>query len=476
MKSILLISFLLSTSAMAININEATLVDWARNSSFNKQRLELQKLNTTIDEEKFKENFIYNFDAQASYLKTKETSFSSFAPVNSPIENFEVKLSKATRQGIQVTAQASASQVTNNYYKNGSTSSVGASLRVDLYKDFLGRLTKKREASLKYQTKIAQAELRISETAFVSEVRKLYWSIIANNESLRISKNLLKTAKKLEEDTYKRYRSNIADKSELSRIRSQVQARNGQIFVLEYERSNLYRRLRELFPNKLTALTIELEKYNLDKTVEEVLACTVKISSSKNLPLNYTEYDDVLQLLKEDLQAKLRANSAYSKPDLAFVSEVNLIGKEFSYSDSTSQLADEGKTSVSVGLVLNIPLGKQKKNTEDIQKEIITKSNISRYQEVQGKLSAFHIETLKSIKVLYKVIDTQKKNTILLDQTLSESNKKFRQARISARDLIQDEDNLLQSNLDEIKTKYNVITTIIDYFSIYNQTPCKMNL
>ncbi len=476
MKHLFLLSTLLIGNAFALELNEKVIVEWARHTSFNKHIIDLQKLNASINKEKFNENFIYQLDAQANYMKTKETSFSSFVPVSSPIENFELKLSKATKKGIHVTASASTGQVSNNYYSNGTTSTVSASIKFDLYKDFLGRLTSVRENSLKYKDEIAKAEARISETAFVSEVRKLYWSIVANNEALSISKRLLKTAEKLEKDTYNRFKSNVADKGELARIRSQVQARNGQIYVLEYERSNLYRKLRELFPEQMKATNIELEKYNLDKVVQQVLACTMKISQSNELPNNYTEYDDILELLKVDLEAQVAANTSYSKPDLALVTETKLIGKDFSYSDSFTEVADEGKSSVSVGLVLNIPLGSQKKTTEALQKEMITKQSIAKYKEVSGKLSAFHVETLKSIKVLNNVIAAQKRNTILLDQTLTESNKKFKQARISARDLIQDEDSLLQSNLDEINTKYNVIATIIDYFSVYNQTPCEMNI
>ena len=230
-----------------------------------------------------------------------------------------------------------------------------------------------------------------------------------------------------------------------------------------------------MFPDKITDNNVSLTKYDLDKTVNDVLSCTLTISSKAQTPKDFTLYDEVLTLLKEDLSASKKVNSSYSMADLKLVSDVKYIGKDFSHSDSFEELTDDGRKAYSVALQLSIPLGQPKKQTEDIQDEILQKQNISKYQEIEGKMAAYHIQTMKSVRILNNVIAAQNRNAGFLSTTLKDSNKKFKQARLAARDLIQDEDRFLQNNLDTINTKYRVIEILINYFSVFTQTPCEIN-
>ncbi|EQC51984.1 hypothetical protein [Bacteriovorax sp. DB6_IX] len=230
-----------------------------------------------------------------------------------------------------------------------------------------------------------------------------------------------------------------------------------------------------MFPDKITDNNVSLTKYDLDKTVNDVLSCTLTIASKTQTPKDFTLYDEVLALLKEDLSASKKVNSSYSMADLKLVSDVKYIGKDFSHSDSFEELTDDGRKAYSVALQLSIPLGQPKKQTEDIQDEILQKQNISKYQEIEGKMAAYHIQTMKSVRILNNVIAAQNRNAGFLSTTLKDSNKKFKQARLAARDLIQDEDRFLQNNLDTINTKYRVIEILINYFSVFTQTPCEIN-
>lgn len=473
--NLLLPALFVNFSAHAIVINEDTLVKWAREENINNSRIELQKLNQKLSESSFNENFQTTLATNYSYTASKETTFSQYAVVNSPLKVAQVVLTKPTTYGVQAQVKASTNQVSNSFYKSGTTASFGASLAFDLYKDLLGKTSRANVESLSLKSEIAEKENEITKHAFVQDVRKLYWSLVANNESLTIAKNLFETAKKLEEDTKKRFANSVADKGELARTQSQVEARHGQVLILEFERSEIFKRLRQLFPEKLNDNSIELGKYSLDKTVMDVLACTTNINSKVQTPFEYTKYDEILELLKRDLELSQKVNNSHSQIDAKLITEMNYIGKKFSHADAIDELKDDGREQYSIGFQLNIPLDGKKKDTQKIQEEIIQKSNVAKYQEIEGKLNAFHTQTVQSIDVLYKVIAAQQRNAKYLDETLKTSKTKFKQARLSARELIQDEDSLLQSNLNEINTKYNVISTLIDYFSVFSSTPCAIN-
>lgn len=473
----LLTALLFSGASLAqtINITEDMLVGWAKDTNHTSSAIELQNLSSQINESTFNENFSARLKSSYSYSKSKETSFSQYAPVTSPIKNAQVILSKPTAYGLETSLTVSTNQVTNNFFTKGTTAAFGVGLAMDLYKDLFGKTTRANLESLQIKSEISKNETEISKHAFVQETRKLYWALVANNESLLIAKSLYETAKKLEEDTEKRFKNNVADQGEFSRTKSQTEARNGQILVLEFERSELFKRLKQLFPEKIANNDLSLASYNLDTTVAQVLGCTSNISSKSNAPFEYTRYDEVLGLLKKDLELSQRINRTTSKADVKLISELNYIGKDFSHSNAITELEESGRQQYSVGFQIDIPLDGKKTDSMNLRDEAITKANIARYQEIEGKLNAFHSQTVKSIDVLYRVIAAQKRNALYLGDSLKISKTKFKQARLSARDLIQDEDSLLQSNLSEINTKYNIISTLIDYFTVFNSTPCTIN-
>jgi len=82
---------------------------------------------------------------------------------------------------------------------------------------------------------------------------------------------------------------------------------------------------------------------------------------------------------------------------------------------------------------------------------------------------------VKVIGLLSEVVRSQKQNTLALEKRLQVQNRKFREARVSANDLILDQDALLNSNLTTISTQLEIINTIFDYLVVFTETPCEFN-
>ncbi|EQC47264.1 hypothetical protein [Bacteriovorax sp. Seq25_V] len=186
----------LSGNTYALSVSEDKLIEWAKSESFNAKKLELEKLNSEFNYNSFEDKFQTTLQAKYNYLKTKETSFSTFAPVTSPIKEAQVMLTKPTMYGVQGSVTAGTSQVSNNFYQNGTTAKFGAAIAIDLYKDLFGKTTRANHESLLIKKEIAKKESEITTHAYIGQVRKLYWSLVANNESLKIARELLDTDKK----------------------------------------------------------------------------------------------------------------------------------------------------------------------------------------------------------------------------------------------------------------------------------------
>ena len=122
---------------------------------------------------------------------------------------------------------------------------------------------------------------------FQVEVRKLYWSIIANNESIKIADKLLSSSELQLEDAEKRKKASIANETEVARLRAQVASRKALVSSLNYQKEAYNRALRSMVPS-IKSKDITFTSVDVDKTVKQVKTCALSISQQKEDSLKDT--------------------------------------------------------------------------------------------------------------------------------------------------------------------------------------------
>lgn len=463
-----------SQELQTIQINEKILWENIIKSSPTVMQLEASFLGQEFQHSSFKDNFNTNFEFNGYYAQTKEKQLNRYVPVTSPIQQYSLGIKKNTLGGMQVGAKLYTSQTSNNFFTKGTTSGISAQIALDLYKDIGGKISKARNENLKLSKEISQIDSQIKIKSFFSNVRKLYWALVANNESMKLTQELIKHSQKQVEEALKRLKSRVADEGEVSQYQSQLASRQSQMLYLQYQRENIFQQIKEFLPD-FSDKEIQLGKYNIDETVNNVLACTVQIKSFNQTPLDYTKLDELVVLLKNQYSQEEKITDTYSDMDLKLMGQYDSIGKDFSFSDSFTDLSDNGKSAFNVGLQLTIPLGSNIKDSREIKKKLDKKRYISQIDSNIAKMQAYHTQLVKSIDLLRKVVAAQKQNTLYLEKSLRTSQKKYNQARINVQQLVQEQDMYLQSSLQEIDVKTQVINTLLDYFSVFTETPCTFN-
>lgn len=464
----------LSAQAKTTKIDENFLKKELNKNSPTVQNIEANFLSLKLQESSVQDKFSYQVAGEASYLKTSERAFSVNSPVTSPVRSASLGIIRPTSLGMNFGVKGYSEQFSNNFVHNGTTTGVALEFQMDLFKDFLGGLTRNQVEALEYGTKTGEIEKDIQTKAFYQELRKLYWKLVANSESLKLSEKLLESSNKQAEESRRRLKNNIADSGEVARYESQVAARKANIIALKFEKESLVQSLKQLLPD-IANDNIELSPYNLNMTVLNVLACTSKIESYSSTPLENTRYDEVLSNLKLQYESQQKATERYNNMDVKLNSEFKKIGKNFNFSDSVDDLQNDGGHSVALGVSINIPIDGKKSATEEVQKLVEKKRFMAKQEEINARLTAYHTQVVKNIAFLQEIVKEQQINSAKLEHSLSVTKKKFSQARISVRELINDQDAYLQSNLSEIQTKYNVIATLLDYLAVYTETPCALN-
>lgn len=475
-----------SHSQETFTLSEKTLGGLAQDKSPQWESIEAAFLTSKAEAEQLHDRFRPELFGEASYAETREKAIIQFQPIWSPTKAGQVGVRQAFRGGVSLSAGVGVDQrsamTPNGTFRDVSTSTVRLDLQVDLWKDLLGRLSKAQSNSATFDIERAELDREINRKAFAISLRRTYWSLVANNEQIKIYEGLKNISGTQLTDARARLKAGVADGGEVARYEAQVASRQGSALYYRYQREILLKQLKTLLP-ELQGKEIALAAYNVPDMIKNVLACTEVIAAQKSVPLEYTRYDEVTKLLRQTQKEQNKLASSYDDVDLKFVGSVKTTGvasedngngvTKGSYGSAFDDWQDHNRSGYSAGLQLVIPIGKG--DTRKTQELLAQKRFDSQINQNDANLANTHQQLVKVIALLTDVVRAQKENTEALERRLVVQNRKFREARVSVNDLILDQDALLNSNLTTVNTQLEIINTILDYLVVFTETPCEFN-
>jgi len=481
--------FLLSLPSFSFDITEDTLLKLANKANPSLAEIESSFLTSKVQSMELDDKFGFEAYGGHNNIQTKEKSTISFQPVFKSVNQYTLGVKKYTKYGMVLDLNTSVDtrsgqSESGSDYKDLHTTVYEFGIQMDLWKDFLGRITKNQTENLQDIKAKDELQKEISISTFKVNVRKLYWAIMANHQKIEVMNKLYETAKVQAAEARKRKASSISDKAEVARFESFVHQRKGQILALEYEREALFKNLRELFPN-LNNEPLKVANIKLDKSIFEVVSCSTQIGKTTEVPYDSTKYDEVVNLLNGIKERQLKVDNTYDDIDLKFDLKLKKTGVSSSttdnsnytgdYQDSLDDMNDNDRSGLNAGIMLTIPFGEDKSSTKTVKEELTNKQFEASIDSLNAKVRATHSQIKNSIHLLNQVISEQRENSKQLGIRVKEMKKKYAQARIPEYVLLQDQDALLQSDLNVIDTQLMIVNTILDYISVFNEYPCSFN-
>lgn len=481
-------SISLSTFSASIELSEDFLAQIAKKGSPGLMQIEAAFLGAQVREGEVNELFSPELFGRAAYAETNEKAIISFIPIWSPTKQAQLGLRQNFTGGLSAEAAVSTDQrsavTAASKYRNISTTTLSFTLQMDLWKDLFGRMSSAQLESSQLEAKRAELERDIQTRTYNISLRRLYWSLVANQESLKISEELLKTAQKQASETNQRFRNSVAESDEVARYEAQVASRQGTLVYLEYQKEIYLKQLRNLLP-ELSNSELTLGEYDLSKTFDKVMACTATIASESKVPYQFTKYDEATEMIRKVRANAATLNSRYDDPDVKLYGLVKTTGVDSeqatptvnrgSYGGSVEDFQDNNRRGYEVGLSFTMPLGDAKTQTQK-SKELYDQKRLSAaIENSDSQVINTHQQLVKQVSLLNEVIRSQKINSEQLAKRLKFMRKKYEQARASVNDLIQDQDALLSSELTSIETKLMILNVLFDYLAIYTETPCEFN-
>jgi outer membrane protein TolC len=206
------------------------------------------------------------------------------------------------------------------------------------------------------------------------------------------------------------------------------------------------------------------------------LSCSQRLESLDQVPWQYTSYDELLGFSKEIYQQQQKISAKYAQADVSFfIQAKNQSVANGSYSTSFSDFMDDRKEGIAFGISISTALDHRSARSQKVLEEIDKLRYQKEQESILGQMNSYHRQIVSSVKILNEVIVQLHKNSRYLQQSLKEVERKYNQARITFREYIQEQNLLLESNLNEIKTKLEIIHTLLDYFTVFTETKCELN-
>ncbi len=489
MKKLLLLATLAINAPQAkVLLTEEVLLKESVNNTPQMDQLESTLLSAQANRSQFLEQYGLNGYGGISHMQTKERPINSFQLINTPITQAQVGLQKKFHSGLKTSVDISTYQYSakgNSFIptvNDGTTTVVSFTAEMDIWKDLLGKLSENQVNNLKLMEEQSKLQKKINLNSYQISLRKIYWALVANNESLKIYNNLLQTADRQLKESQDRLKSRVAEKDEVLRYKAQKASRQSSLEYYKYQKQSLIKQLRQFIPN-FNEQDIELGAYNLDKTVDEVLTCTFQIVKYPSIPYENTDYDELVALIKGMQKNYKDINSEYDSPNVNLYGTVKSTGVgadqattiDGSYGKSFQDMTDNNRLGFEAGVNVSFSLGDRQKTTKEYLAEYDQKRLDATLKNTEANMLATHKELSRSIQYLVTVVKSEKINAQNLAQRIKFMKKKYEQARATVSDLIADEDAYMNAQLSSINAQLEIVNVVLDYLTIFNQTPCDFN-
>lgn len=424
----------------------------------------------------FDEQFQWQWVTKFDHSKSKEKAIANFIPTFGPTYRYSTGVAKRLAGGLSLEANVFTDQqsTVDNFIDEATRTGYQIGISVDLWKNLFGRIDRAQLEDLELSLKKQKLESKISKRMLELDLRAIYWSLVANQEQIEVSKELLRAAESQLKAGLKRESQYAADRGEVARYRAQVASRMATVKNLEFQRDQLIQTLKEQLPH-LASAKFTLAPVNTSKNFAKIYQCAKRIGASDNIPWENTEVDELIGIIEKSYEEKQTISRRYSDLDVQLTSQYQSSGVAQGYSNSYDDFIDNRRGGYSVGLQITVPLGGEKSEAKEALITADYKQFLAEKNKFLAQVRSQQSQIVSMIELLWAATESLKKNGDSLDISIASSKQKFRQARISLDQLINEQDALLNSRLGVIETKLQIARTMLSYFKTFTEDPCDLN-
>jgi outer membrane protein TolC len=460
-----------------LNLNEAMLSKMARQSNPTALQIQSLQVSSQLQHQSEKARYGAALTSQLSYSSSEEEPVIQVAPVFQPAATINAGIQKRTPWGLSGSAGIHSEQYTtaNKAIDQATQVGIKLGLEIDLWKNLLGRLDQLKLKTTEFELKKSELIVSFQQKQFEMDVRKIYWSLVANSMSQKLNMELVNSAQKQLKEAKKRYRQAVADKGEVARYEAQLSSRQASLLFFDHQKNILESQLKRLLP-ELSKFQINLQDLDIQQQQAKVSQCIGQIMASPFAPpKNFSSIGEIASLISRIETSSTSLSAWTDSADLKFKAQLKQSSTAKGYSGSIENYPEQSRPGVQLALEFSLPLNPNLSASSQSQIALSKLKARSESSDLLAQLTSEHMKTKQSLKLLAEATKTLNQAVKHLNQSLATSKKKYEQARIDINTLIMEQDNLFNSQLSEIDTKHQVIHLVYDYFKTFDKFPCGIN-
>jgi len=428
--------------------------------------------------------------SQLSYAENKQLPLISFQPIFSPERYGMLGLKQQVPLGFSWDFYVSTLQQdvngrgAINNFKNVTTTTFGLNLELDLWQNFLGRQSR----SLLQQSYLEGEESKIiksqADKRFVIDIRKLYWSLVANEQSLFLIREILKISEQQWLESKKRQSKSLAESDEVSRYEAQYLGKKAALSFKLYQKEKLLQDLKRQLVQFSTA-DVVIKPVDIEVAQGQAMQCIKQIAQARELPLELTSVDEQIGILKAIQMAQENRISRMSDVDIKLFTNLKSTGvsstlqasNEYTGSSSGAwnDLYQNDRWGHEIGLKVVLPLGENTSKQQEAQRLFQNKSKEVQWKRLLEELKIQHIQFKTMIVLLDEGVAAQDLQSKRFKNVITSMQKKYQQARVSLTDLLANQENYFEAELRSIDARFEVLSYLLDYLKLFPETKCAFN-
>ncbi|OFZ29300.1 MAG: hypothetical protein A2622_07745 [Bdellovibrionales bacterium RIFCSPHIGHO2_01_FULL_40_29] len=443
--SIIALAMTLSTTTFALTLDEYMLVVKTKNKVFRAYEASLEASHSKFVAGDLTLSPVFT----AGYSLATDMSQPSTLGTKREIQEYSLGIAKKFSTGTAVSLSAQTDQFKNETAAPSdqfSTGGLGISLTQSLWKDFFGhgtRLRQQRE-SLVNQFESLGIDLKLRATAFDAE--SAYWDYAFAQEDLKLKKENLDRAKKMEKWTSNRVSNGISDRADLMNVRALAALREVQFATAEDDLKTQEIRIREYLvldeTEKTPDVTADLVMARLDVAQ---LAKSNKDIVKIDLYLSSLEAQSK-QMIASEIKDSLR-------PDLSLVGSYGTTAYNREYSEVTANIADTDKPKTFIGLNFSWMFDTDAKTSQlsAASKDALASQYIAERNLVLGRIA--WKELLRKYELTKKNIVTLEKVAQFQRERAKAEQDKFNKGRTVTANVVTAETDAAEAEVSLLRAK-----------------------
>ena len=131
-----------------------------------------------------------------------------------------------------------------------------------------------KKSSIDYGINEAKIKRNIELNSFFINVRKMYWTLIANDKMIKIYEELIKQSEKDLENTKQKFKSYVADKGDVAKSNANLNSRKANLENLKVQKQEIIKQLSYLLPD-LNDKDVVVLSDNFEPVLNTLTSCSV---------------------------------------------------------------------------------------------------------------------------------------------------------------------------------------------------------